>query len=90
MQTTQQIGVDLPRDMVEIVKSKVSSGEYATESDVICEGLRVLFDRDLAVEDWLRAEVAAAYDDLRAKPEEAVSAGHVRLALKQAHLNRLS
>jgi putative addiction module CopG family antidote len=57
--------------MAEMVKSKVASGEYATESEVIRDGLRTLAARDLAVERWLKEEVAAAYDAHKADPQRA-------------------
>jgi len=40
------------------VRTKVASGEYAMESEVIRDGLRVLMARDRAVERWLRKQVA--------------------------------
>jgi Arc/MetJ-type ribon-helix-helix transcriptional regulator len=36
--------------MAEAVKSKVAAGEYATESEVIRDGLRTLLARDRAAE----------------------------------------
>lgn len=44
----------------------VATGEWATESAVIHDGLRVLLARDRAVEDCLRKDVAAAHAALRA------------------------
>jgi len=41
-----------------MVKAKVSAGEYATESEVIRDGLRLVLARDRAVADWLRNAVA--------------------------------
>ena len=42
MRTTQQFSITLPNEMADIVKRKVAAGEYATESEVIRDGLRVL------------------------------------------------
>jgi putative addiction module CopG family antidote len=67
--------------MADAVRAKVASGEYATESEVIRDGLRALLARDQAVERWLRDEVAAAYDALKAAPSRAVSAAQVRARL---------
>jgi Arc/MetJ-type ribon-helix-helix transcriptional regulator len=67
--------------MAEAVKAKVSAGEYATESEVIRDGLRVLIARDRAVESWLRDQVGPAYDALKANPLRAVDAEHVRAKL---------
>jgi len=35
MRTTQQFNITLPNEMADIVKTKVATGEYATESEVI-------------------------------------------------------
>jgi antitoxin ParD1/3/4 len=72
MRTTQSLSITLPIEMAEMVKAKVTSGEYATESEVIRDGLRTLAARDAAVERWLREEVAAAYDAHKADPTRAV------------------
>ena len=50
MRTTQQMSITLPNDMANVVKSKVQAGEYASESEVIRDGLRALIARDRAVE----------------------------------------
>ena len=42
MRTTQQLSVTLPNSMADMVKAKVQAGEYASESEVIRDGLRVL------------------------------------------------
>ena len=78
MRTTQQLSITLPTDMANAVKSKVQAGEYASESEVIRDGLRVLMARDRVVESWLRDQVAPAYDALKADPSRAVGADQVR------------
>ena len=54
MRTTQQLSITLPNDMADVVKTKVKTGEYASESEVIRDGLRALLARDRAVESWLQ------------------------------------
>jgi antitoxin ParD1/3/4 len=85
MRSTQQFSITLPNEMAEAVRAKVASGEYATESEVIRDGLRALMARDQAVENWLRKEVVAAYDALKVSPSRAVPASKVRELLAQAH-----
>ncbi|HRH85369.1 MAG TPA: type II toxin-antitoxin system ParD family antitoxin [Rubrivivax sp.] len=85
MRSTQQFSITLPNEMAEAVRAKVTSGEYATESEVIRDGLRVLLARDRAVEDWLRKDIAAAYDKLKADPSRAVAVDAVRARLAAAH-----
>ena len=85
MRTTQQMSITLPKDMADVVKSKVRSGEYASESEVIRDGLRVLMARDRAVESWLSSHVGPAYDALKADPARAVTADQVRARLAAEH-----
>ena len=85
MRTTQQFSITLPNEMADAVKSKVALGEYATESEVIRDGLRTLLARDRAVEGWLREQVAPAYDALKRDPSRAVSARNVRARLSAEH-----
>jgi putative addiction module CopG family antidote len=85
MRTTQQMSITLPNDMADAVKAKVQAGEYASESEVIRDGLRTLMARDLAVENWLHHQVGAAYDALKADHSRAVTAEQVRKRLAAEH-----
>ena len=85
MRTTQQMSITLPIDMADVVKAKVRTGEYASESEVIRDGLRTLLARDRAIESWLHNQVGPAYDALKADPSRAVSADQVRARLSAEH-----
>lgn len=85
MRTTQQMSITLPTEMAEAIKGKVASGEYATESEVIRDGLRALMARDRAVDHWLREQVVPAYDALKSDPSRAVTAKQVRARLAADH-----
>lgn len=78
MRSTQQFSITLPNEMAQMVKSKVSSGEYASESEVIRDGLRALQARDKALENWLRTEGVDAHERLKADPGRALSVDQVR------------
>ena len=71
MRTTQSLSITLPLEMAQMVKAKVSSGEYATESEVIRDGLRTLAARDAAVEKWLIEDVVPTYDAHHGDPTRA-------------------
>ncbi|MGV1009960.1 MAG: type II toxin-antitoxin system ParD family antitoxin [Dermatophilaceae bacterium] len=81
MRTTRQMSVTLPHEMADMVRAKVTSGEYASESEVIRDGLRALAARDRAVEMWLRDQAVAAYDRLQLDPDSALTAEAVRARL---------
>ena len=85
MRTTQQMSITLPIDMADVVKGKVRTGEYASESEVIRDGLRTLMARDRAIESWLHNQVGPVYDALKAEPSRAVSADQVRARLTAEH-----
>ncbi|WP_329608479.1 type II toxin-antitoxin system ParD family antitoxin [Pseudomonas salomonii] len=78
MRSTQQMSITLPLEMAALVKAKVTSGEYASESEVIRDGLRALMARDRAMEDWLRDQVIPAAAALEAAPGRALSTERVR------------
>jgi antitoxin ParD1/3/4 len=85
MRTTQQLSITLPTDMAEVVKAKVQTGEYASESEVIRDGLRALLARDRAIESWLHDQVGPAFDALKADPSRAVSVDSLRARLAGEH-----
>lgn len=88
MRTTRQLSITLPLDMAESLRVKVRSGDRASESEVIREGLRTLLAGDAAVEAWLRDEVCNAYDALKQDPSRAISAADVREQLSCGRQSR--
>ena len=85
MRTTQALSITLPPDLAQMVKDKVASGEYASESEVIRDGLRALIARDRTVESWLNNQVGPAYDALKVDPSRAITADQVRARLAAEH-----
>jgi len=81
VRTTQQFSITLPNQMADLVKAKVATGEYATESEVIRDGLRILMTRDRVVEKWLAEQAGPACDALRSDPAKAVTVAQVRATL---------
>ncbi len=74
MPTTQSLNITLPLEMAQMVKNKVLSGEYASESDVIQDGLLTLTEHDAAIEKWLHDEVVPTLDAINADPSQLLSA----------------
>lgn len=83
MRTTQQFSITLTNEMAEMVRTRVASGAYASESEVIREGLRALTDRDNAIEAWLTQTAAPALDALKKSPASGRSVEQVRAAVKK-------
>ena len=90
MRSTQQFSITLPNEMANVVKAKVATGEYATESEVIRDGLRTLLARDQAIEAWLITQVGPAYDALKKDASRAVSANDVRAAIAAEHRHAMT
>jgi Arc/MetJ-type ribon-helix-helix transcriptional regulator len=67
--------------MADVVKAKVRAGEYASESEVIRDGLIALLARDRAVENWLMTEVASSYDAMLVDPSRSVCEDQIRQKL---------
>ena len=82
MRTTQQFSITLTNEMADMVRSRVASGAYASESEVIREGLRALNERDKAIEAWLTHSVAPSLDSIRVIPNNGRSISQVRAAIR--------
>lgn len=65
MRSTQQFSITLPNEMAAQMRAKVASREYASEREIIRDGLRALQARDRAVESWLHNVALPAYDAYR-------------------------
>ena len=58
-----------------------TAGEYASESEVIRDGLRTLKARDAALAQWLQDDVAESFDAYHADPSIGIPASHVAALL---------
>jgi len=87
MRMTQQMSVTVPSRMAALVKAKVAAGEYASESEVIRDGLRSLLARDRAIENWLQNVVCPACDALNTTPDSIRTIAQVRARINSSHAN---
>jgi putative addiction module CopG family antidote len=76
--------------MAQMVKDKVASGTYASESEVIRDGLRALQARDAAIDRWLREEVVPVFDRVVRGNEKLVDAKEVFSGLESRYRARKS
>lgn len=86
MRSTRSLNITLSADLADMVEAKVASGEYATQSDVIRDGLEALADRDTALEQWLVTDVLPVYHAMQADPGTAVPIKQVH-AMLHAHID---
>jgi putative addiction module CopG family antidote len=91
-QNWQTASITLTNELADAVKAKVDSGEYASESEVIRDGLRILMARDRAMERWLRQQAGPALDAITADPRAAEQsskyAQHSQASTRKQHARR--
>jgi putative addiction module CopG family antidote len=85
---TVPLTITLSHEQLKMVKSLVASGGYASDSEVIREGLRLLHAREHAMEKWLRDEVLPAYRQLKEDPSSGMRVDELRAALSQRRKNK--
>ena len=77
---TEQITITLPKDVIDIVRSKVSSGEYTNESEFIEAAVieaSLPASSDAGLEHWIATEGVRRYDAMRADPSRGLTAEQV-------------
>ena len=85
MASAEKRTFSLPPEHAAFIDAKVSSGAYASGSEVIRAGLRALQERDAAVERWLRDEVVPVYYAMKIDPNRGIPAKTVFEDLRAHH-----
>jgi len=89
MSAPEKRSFTLPTEQASYIDQLVASGSYASASEVVRAGIRALQERDVAIERWLREEVAPACDAMKADPSRGIPAEEVFAALRAHHVERL-
>lgn len=87
MRSSKPLTITLPPQMAQAVKARVASGAYASESEVVREGLRALAAQEQAVERWLKTEGVARFDAYTTAPDQTSSAAEAGARLRD-HIAR--
>ena len=90
MATVEKRTFSLPPEHAAFIDAKVSSGAYASGSEVIRAGLRALQAREAAVERWIRDEVVPVYDAMKIDPNRGIPAKTVFEDLRAHHAATLT
>lgn len=83
--SARSFNVTLPAELVDLVRDKIASGAYASESEVVSAGLRALQAHDAVLEEWLRTEGVARYDAYSRDGAEGRPAAEVFARLRAHH-----
>ena len=62
MSALREIRILVPENVENLLRQKMETGNYASEAEIIADGLAAIEDRDDSVEQWLANDVAQAYD----------------------------
>ncbi len=75
----------LPAEQAAFIDARVASGSFASASEVVRAGLLALQERDAAVEQWLREEVAPSYDRWKADPSGGITPEEMAERMRKRH-----
>ena len=64
----RSLTVSLPDDLVQAIEAKVAAGEYASESEVVREGVEGLMDLGFDLDEQQIAEIRASCAEMAADP----------------------
>jgi putative addiction module CopG family antidote len=74
------MSISLPTEMADAVGERVRSGRYASESEVVRDGMRAVMAQDATVEAWLQVQIAATYA-MQASPDDVIEIADVKAHL---------
>ncbi len=77
--------ITLSGEMAEMVRAKVESGEYASASEVVLEGLRALRAQEHAFDNWMGEEVAPDLEAIKADPNRGLTPEQVKAKLADVY-----
>ncbi|MGD0798702.1 MAG: hypothetical protein ABR910_13360 [Acidobacteriaceae bacterium] len=76
--------------MIEFVRGKVLSGDYASEAEMVLEGLEKLRAEAEEQTRWEREVLVPAHERMMANPDSAISLEAVRQGLEAKRRERVS
>lgn len=79
------VAITVPEEMAERLRAKVASGAYASESEVIGDGLRALDAEEAEIERWLKETVRPIYDRVKNGQEALIPIDEVFDGLLERH-----
>ena len=90
MRESGRIEVTLSRESVEFVRSKISSGEFASESAVIQRGLEALRQESEELDKWEHEVLLPAHDRVISQSARLIGAAELERCLESKRRKRSS
>jgi Arc/MetJ-type ribon-helix-helix transcriptional regulator len=89
MEATRRLEIELPEELAESVSAQVASGRFSSESEAVASALILQREQDEdELEDWVREEIAAAYDEWKTNPGAVHTAEEIRAHLEERRRQR--
>ena len=89
MDATRRMEIELPEELAGWASRQVEAGRFADASEAIASALMLLREQDEdELEDWVREELAAGYDEWKANPTEVYTVEEVRAHLEERRQKR--
>ena len=89
MDATRRMEIELPEELAGWASGQVEAGRFADASEAIASALMLLREQDEdELEDWVREELAASYDEWKANPTEVYTVEEVRAHLEERRQKR--
>ena len=89
MESTRRLEIELPEDLADFVRADVEAGRFANESEAVASALTLMREQDGdELEDWVRDEIAAGYDEWKANPTGAIPIEEVNTRLDEERKRR--
>jgi putative addiction module CopG family antidote len=85
---TRELTIQLSEDAAQFVRSKVASGEYASESEVLNESVAALRDKDDELGRWLFDVGVPIIERMKADPSSAIPIAQVERHLEEGYRRR--
>ena len=89
MSSNSKLIFNLSEEDVAFIDAKIATGDFASTSEVIAEGIRALQARDETLEAWLRNDVVPTYTAMKADPSRGLNADAVFGEIRTIHAERL-
>jgi Arc/MetJ-type ribon-helix-helix transcriptional regulator len=76
------------KEDVEWIRSKVQSGSFASEAEVVAQSIALSREEDAELDSWMRAVVANRYDRHKANPQAGLSFEQVMQHVEERRARR--